>query len=510
MPRRAVLYWAADKGARHVQHSVQERIAACAAGRDGLGGMTRPPNEPAHPERRRAARRLTHRPALVAPLEPGSLLHRGMAADISLSGLCVHTRTPEPPGTPVEVEMPPGSDGDGGPILVRGRVVRSRPLAGGLHAMGIHLAVPCASVPPVDVVSAPAQAAARRLISRVAEQMRGLHRDAPSPLAVLEDARQRAAPPAPEPRPERDARRQRRAMAVLALLFLLLGWLVSRVVLDPAVTLAEHRGSLGTWLEEASTAVPEEDAGATLVSVVAGRPDSAPVMAKAPPRWTGPDFGALPPPGAMLDGILPPFARPDPDAPAGEHGGAGSRPVDGVLRGGDSLPEPWKSLPGNEMGVPVEPGLPAPDGAGVAKAEHTGMGGPDARFAGIPLALVVHTREHRLTVYRHGAPVHAFPVGLGEDGATPQGMFRIANMITDPDWYNRGETVPAGDPRNPLGRHWMGLGGENGATSYGIHPTEEPDSIGANRSRGCIRMRPADAAYLFELCETGTPVLIEP
>jgi len=68
--------------------------------------------------------------------------------------------------------------------------------------------------------------------------------------------------------------------------------------------------------------------------------------------------------------------------------------------------------------------------------------------------------------------------------------------------------VKNSDPRNPLGTLWMGLGDKKGPTSYGIHPTKDAGSIGGNRSRGCVRMRPADAAELFNICPLGTPVRI--
>jgi hypothetical protein len=113
-----------------------------------------------------------------------------------------------------------------------------------------------------------------------------------------------------------------------------------------------------------------------------------------------------------------------------------------------------------------------------------------------------------LTVYEDGAEQVTYPVGLGRDVTTPTGSFRVANMIMNPDWYNRGDVVPAGAPNNPLGNRWMGLGDANGATPYGIHPTAEQESIGGNDSQGCVRMRPADAVALFDLIRIGTPVRI--
>ena len=41
---------------------------------------------------------------------------------------------------------------------------------------------------------------------------------------------------------------------------------------------------------------------------------------------------------------------------------------------------------------------------------------------------------------------------------------------------------------------------------FGIHGTNEPQSIGRHASHGCIRMRNRDAEELFELVRTGDTV----
>ena len=134
------------------------------------------------------------------------------------------------------------------------------------------------------------------------------------------------------------------------------------------------------------------------------------------------------------------------------------------------------------------------------------VAGPVDAEAG--LTIDIDTSNYVLTLLDHGEAVEQFPVGLGRNGSTPLGHFRIANNITDPDWYNRGVVVPAGAPNNPLGQRWMGLGRGGRATSYGIHPTNVPASIGSDQSRGCVRMRPPDAETIFRLAPIGTPVYI--
>ncbi len=126
--------------------------------------------------------------------------------------------------------------------------------------------------------------------------------------------------------------------------------------------------------------------------------------------------------------------------------------------------------------------------------------------------ILINTAQHRLTVMDGEDALATFPVGLGRGDTTPAGTFRIVNKLESPDWYNKGDVVLAGDPENPLGDFWMGLGLGIGGPNIpiGIHPTEEQDSIGKNCSAGCIRMLPGDAAEVFALCEVGTPVYISP
>jgi hypothetical protein len=126
------------------------------------------------------------------------------------------------------------------------------------------------------------------------------------------------------------------------------------------------------------------------------------------------------------------------------------------------------------------------------------------------LRVVIDTSAYRLTVFRDDSIVCTMPVGLGRGMATSPGSFYIANKISHPTWYNRGNPVSADDPANPLGKRWLGLGQAGQATPLGMHPTAEQRSIGQPMSRGCVRLLPADAEALFRLCPLFTPVQILP
>ncbi|HEX4795987.1 MAG TPA: L,D-transpeptidase family protein [Humisphaera sp.] len=141
-----------------------------------------------------------------------------------------------------------------------------------------------------------------------------------------------------------------------------------------------------------------------------------------------------------------------------------------------------------------------------------------------PFHAVVNKSKFRLDVYLGGPSgagsvfVMSLPVGLGKDNSTPTGMWVVqqGNKAHPATYYSpRGEgVIAADDPRNPLGGFWMGIAGVEGdavgKSSYGIHGTIEPDSIGKQASMGCIRLRHDDIAALFDLLVEGkSKVLIK-
>jgi hypothetical protein len=124
------------------------------------------------------------------------------------------------------------------------------------------------------------------------------------------------------------------------------------------------------------------------------------------------------------------------------------------------------------------------------------------------LTLLVNKRCHKLWVLLGGVYLREYPVGLGLNDKTPEGVFEIETKIEEPDWYFDGRKIPYGHPENPLGTHWMGFVRTRRAAGYGIHGTDEPDTVGKSVSQGCVRMRNADVAELFEWVPRGTKVTV--
>jgi len=122
------------------------------------------------------------------------------------------------------------------------------------------------------------------------------------------------------------------------------------------------------------------------------------------------------------------------------------------------------------------------------------------------MKIMINIPSRLLTLFSDGKAVRMYAVGIGRfDAPTPVGEYQILSKETNPTWIKPGEEVVKieSGPDNPLGYRWMQIEG-----NYGIHGTNQPNSIGGYVSSGCIRMREADVEELYDLVPIGTPVSI--
>jgi lipoprotein-anchoring transpeptidase ErfK/SrfK len=122
-----------------------------------------------------------------------------------------------------------------------------------------------------------------------------------------------------------------------------------------------------------------------------------------------------------------------------------------------------------------------------------------------PYFIRVNKLYKTLTVYRDGQFEAQYPITTGKDASTPDGRFVIRNKVDHPPYKD----IAGGDPRNPLGTHWLGLDvSYPGGKGIGIHGTNNPDGMGLSESGGCIRLRNQDIEKIFNEVPEGTPVEI--
>ena len=140
---------------------------------------------------------------------------------------------------------------------------------------------------------------------------------------------------------------------------------------------------------------------------------------------------------------------------------------------------------------------------------------PDAPRKGI----VINLAAMRLFQFRgnnKSLAVSTYPIGIGTiERPSPIGQMFVARKMIRPTWYvpasisedhrKKGDPLPAKvlpGPQNPLGEYALYLNN----SSYRIHGTNKPSSIGLRATNGCIRLYPEDVKKLYEKTPINTPV----
>jgi len=126
--------------------------------------------------------------------------------------------------------------------------------------------------------------------------------------------------------------------------------------------------------------------------------------------------------------------------------------------------------------------------------------------------LVINVPEMRLYDFTRGGEPGVYAIAIGDEmDPSLVGEFRVGAKRRNPAWTvpaairrekpELPAVVPPGDD-NPLGDHWMTIG----STTYGIHGTNNPWSIGRTATHGCIRLYDDQLAGLYDRVPSGTPI----
>jgi lipoprotein-anchoring transpeptidase ErfK/SrfK len=112
--------------------------------------------------------------------------------------------------------------------------------------------------------------------------------------------------------------------------------------------------------------------------------------------------------------------------------------------------------------------------------------------------LTLWQNDKEVKTYQIGVGRKQFPLRIGESKATqivwnPEWVPPDSSWVLESEDVEPGERIEADDPRNPLGKVKIPLGG-----GYLIHQAAKPSDIGHLVSHGCIRMLIDD---LFDLTE---------
>ena len=131
-----------------------------------------------------------------------------------------------------------------------------------------------------------------------------------------------------------------------------------------------------------------------------------------------------------------------------------------------------------------------------------------------PTVIAVDRDAKQLRLYKQLKLEKKYKIAVGKAGTeTTAGRYKIVEKTVDPPWHapNKawagelaGQTIPPGDPRNPLEARWMGF-----HDGQGIHGTADLASLGSAASHGCIRMSVPAVKQLFREVKVGTPVFLQ-
>ena len=134
------------------------------------------------------------------------------------------------------------------------------------------------------------------------------------------------------------------------------------------------------------------------------------------------------------------------------------------------------------------------------------------RFA--PGHIIVSFGDRRLYFISRPGEAISYPIAIPRDEDRWEGETTVSNKRLNPAWTptpammaenpRLPRWVPGGHPMNPLGVRALYLG----SSTYRIHGTDAPWTIGTAVSKGCIRMYNQDVLDLYPRVNTGAKVTV--
>jgi lipoprotein-anchoring transpeptidase ErfK/SrfK len=128
--------------------------------------------------------------------------------------------------------------------------------------------------------------------------------------------------------------------------------------------------------------------------------------------------------------------------------------------------------------------------------------------------LIVSFGDRRVYLITAPGQALSYPIAIPREKSKWEGVTSVSQKRVNPSWTPTPEMivenprlppwVPGGHPMNPLGTHALYLG----SSSYRIHGTDAPWTIGTAASKGCVRMYNKDVQDLYPRVPVGTRVTV--
>jgi lipoprotein-anchoring transpeptidase ErfK/SrfK len=131
-----------------------------------------------------------------------------------------------------------------------------------------------------------------------------------------------------------------------------------------------------------------------------------------------------------------------------------------------------------------------------------------------PRQVIVSFGDRRLYWITAPGEAISYPIAIPREQSRWSGVTSVSSKRANPSWTPTAEMrrenpklpafVPGGHPMNPLGNRALYLG----SSTYRIHGTDAPWTIGTAVSKGCIRMYNEDALDVYNRVPVGTKVTV--
>jgi len=128
--------------------------------------------------------------------------------------------------------------------------------------------------------------------------------------------------------------------------------------------------------------------------------------------------------------------------------------------------------------------------------------------------IIVSFGDRRLYYVTGPGQAISYPIAVPRDESRWQGVTTVSEKRVNPSWTptptmmaenpRLPRWVPGGHPMNPLGVRALYLG----SSTYRIHGTDAPWTIGTAVSKGCIRMYNQDVLDLYPRATLGAKVTV--
>lgn len=145
-----------------------------------------------------------------------------------------------------------------------------------------------------------------------------------------------------------------------------------------------------------------------------------------------------------------------------------------------------------------------------------GSGRETVRFASghAPGQVVVSFGDRRVYLVTKPGEALSYPIAIPREQSRWQGVTSVTQKRENPSWTptptmiaenpRLPRWVPGGHPMNPMGVRALYLG----SSTYRIHGTDAPWTIGSAVSKGCIRMYNQDVIDLYPRVNVGAKVTV--